>query len=65
MVQLHVVSRSFVKFGLSEKHKKFEKTFLVVLTNHLIYLVNVKTMIEEDFFFQIMCASQKDQLYIS
>ena len=31
-----------VKFGLSEKHKKFEKIFLMVLTNQLIYLVNVK-----------------------
>ena len=30
-----------VKFGLSEKHTKFEKIFLVVLTNQLIYLVNV------------------------
>ena len=33
-----------VKFGLSEKHTKFEKIFLMVLTNRLIYLVNVKTM---------------------
>ena len=33
-----------VKFGLSEKHTKFEKIFLVVLTNQLIYIVNVKTM---------------------
>ena len=31
-------------FGLSEKHSKFEKMFLMVLTNQLIYLVNVKTM---------------------
>ena len=35
---------SGVKFGLSEKHTKFEKIFLMVLTNQLIYLVNVKTM---------------------
>ena len=34
----------YLKFGLSEKHTKFEKTFLMVLTNQLIYLVNVKTM---------------------
>ena len=27
----------YVKFGLSEKHKKFEKIFLMVLTNQLIY----------------------------
>ena len=33
-----------VKFGLSEKHTKFEKIFLMVLTNQLIYLVNIKTM---------------------
>jgi len=33
-----------VKFGLSETHTKFEKIFLMVLTNLLIYLVNVKTM---------------------
>ena len=33
-----------IKFGLSEKHTKFEKIFLMVLTNQLIYLVNVKTM---------------------
>ena len=26
-----------VKFGLSEKHSKFEKIFLMVLTNQLIY----------------------------
>ena len=34
---------SFLKFGLSEKHSRFEKIFLMVLTNQLIYLVNVKT----------------------
>ena len=33
-----------LKFGFSEKHTKFEKIFLMVLTNQLIYLVNVKTM---------------------
>ena len=31
-------------FKISEKHTKFEKIFLMVLTNQLIYLVNVKTM---------------------
>ena len=36
--------KSVVKFGLSEKHTKFEKIFLMVLINQLIYLVNVKTM---------------------
>ena len=52
-----IYGRSVVKFGLSEKHTKFEKIFLMVLTNQLIYLVNVKTM--RKIFFQIMCASQK------
>ena len=33
-----------VKFRLSEKHTKFEKKILMVLTNQLIYFVNVKTM---------------------
>ena len=33
-----------LKFGLSEKHTKFEKIFLMVFTNQLMYLVNVKTM---------------------
>ena len=47
-----------IKFGLSEKPTKFEKIFLIVLTNQLIYLVNIKTIFKEDFF-QIMCASQK------
>ena len=51
-----------IKVGLSEKRTKFEKIFLMVLTNQLIYLVNVKTM--EDFF-QIMCASQKLRTLIS
>ena len=40
-----------INFGLSEKHIKFEKILLMVLTNQLIYLVNK--------IFQIMCASQK------
>ena len=31
-------------FGLSVKHTKFERIFLMVLTNQLIYLVNVKSM---------------------
>ena len=34
----------YIKFGLSEKLTKFEKIVLMVLTNQLIYLVNVKTM---------------------
>ena len=37
----------FVKFGLSEKHTKFEKIFLMVLTNQLIYLPQNHN---EDFF---------------
>ena len=46
-----------VKFGLSEKHRKFERIFIMVLTNQPIYLVNVKTI--RKIFFLIMCASQK------
>ena len=51
-----------LKFGLSEKHTKFEKIFLMVLTNQLIYLVNVKIMRK---IFQIMCASQKVRTLMS
>jgi hypothetical protein len=48
-----------VKFGLSEKQTKFEKNFLMVLTNQLIYL-NSKCHNHKDFFFKLhMCASQK------
>ena len=55
---LQIVSTKYyvIKFGLSEKHTKFEKVFLMVLTNQLIYLVSVKTMRK---IFQIMRASQK------
>ena len=45
-------------FELSEKQTKFEKIFLIVLTNQLIYLLNVKTM-RKIFFKLCMCASQK------
>ena len=39
-----VKSKAKLKFILSEKHTKFDKIFLMVVTNQLIYLVNVKTM---------------------
>jgi hypothetical protein len=45
-----------LKFGLSEKHTKFEKIFLVVLTNQLIYLVNVKTI--RKIFSNYVCFSK-------
>ena len=46
-----------VKFGLSEKHTKFEKKiFLIVLTNQLIYLVNVKSM--RNIFSNHVCFSK-------
>ena len=45
-----------VKFGLSEKHTKFEKIFLMVLTNQLIYLVNVKTI--RQIFSNYVCFSK-------
>ena len=39
-----------LKFRLSEKHTKFEKIFLMVLTNtnQLIYLVNVKNSFDAE-----------------
>ena len=46
----------YVKFGLSEKHTKFEKIFLMVLTNQLIYLVNIKTM--RKIFSNYVCFSK-------
>ena len=49
-------SSSFIKFCLSEKHTKFEKIFLMVLTNQLIYLVNVK--ITRKIFSNYVCFSK-------
>ena len=49
-----------VKFRLSEKHTKFEK-ILMVLTNQLIYLVNVKTM--RKIFFKLCLLLKKSELY--
>ena len=51
-----------IKFGLSEKHTKFEKIFLMVLTNQLIYLENVKTM--RKFFFKLSVLLKKSELYL-
>ena len=48
--------RLLVKFGLLEKHTKFEKIFLMVLTNQLIYIVNVKTM--RKIFLNYVCFSK-------
>ena len=45
-----------LKFGLFEKHTKFEKIFFMVLTNELIYLVKVNQ--EEDFFSNYVCFSK-------
>jgi len=45
-----------VKFGLSEKHTKFEKIFLMVLTSQLLYLVNVKTT--RKIFSNYVCFSE-------
>ena len=45
-----------LKFWLSEKHKKLKKIFLMVLTNQLIYLVNVKTM--RKIFSNYVCFSK-------
>ena len=54
--ELHFFISSLVKFGLSEKRTKFEKIFLVVLTNQLIYLVNIKTM--RKIFSNYVCFSK-------
>ena len=54
--ELHFFISSLVKFGLSEKRTKFEKIFLVVLTNQLIYLVNIKTM--KKIFSNYVCFSK-------
>ena len=52
----------FIKFGLSEKHTKFEKKkILMVLTNQLIYLVNVKTM--RKIFSNYVCFSKSPNLF--
>ena len=45
-----------LKFGLSEKHTKFEKILLMVLTYQLIYLVNVKTI--RQIFSNYVCFSK-------
>ena len=45
-----------LKFGLSEKHTKFEKIYLMVLKNQLIYLVNVKTI--RKIFSNYVCFSK-------
>ena len=54
-------SSSF-KFGLSEEHTKFEKNFLMVLKNQLIYLVNVKT--KREIFFKLCVLVRKSKLYL-
>ena len=48
--------KPLVKFELSEKHTKFEKICLMVLTNQLIYLVNVKTI--RQIFSNYVCFSK-------
>ena len=52
-----------LKFGLSEKHTKFLKIFLKVLTNQLIYLVNVKTM--RQIFLKLYVLLKKSEPYNS
>ena len=52
-----------LKFGLSEKHTKFEKIFLMVLTNQLIYLVNVKTIDHFDHFSNYVCFSKSPNFF--
>ena len=50
---------TYIKFGLSENHTKFEKFILMVLTNQLIYLVNVKTM--RKIFFKLYVLLKKSE----
>ena len=45
-----------LEFGISEKQKKFEKIFHLVLPNQLIYLVNIKTMMK--IYSNYMCFSK-------
>ena len=45
-----------LKLGFSEKYTKFEKIFLMDLTNQLIYLVNIKTT--RKFFSNYVCFSE-------
>ena len=56
MKQQLALACRLVKFGLSEKHTKFEKICLMVLTNQLIYLVNVKTI--RQIFSNYVCFSK-------
>ena len=53
----------YLKFWLSEKHTKFEKIFLMVLTNQLIYLVNVKNM--RKIFSNYVCFSKSPNFMCS
>ena len=48
---------TYIKFGISEKHTKFEEIFVMVLTNQLIYLGNVKAM-RKIFFSNYVCFSK-------
>ena len=53
-----------LKYGVSEKHTKFEKIVLMVLTNQLIYFISKCQNHEEDFF--ILCVLlKKSELYLT
>ena len=43
MAKYNNLADSLVKFGPSEKHTKFEKKILMVLSNQLINLINIKS----------------------
>ena len=60
--RIMIICSFLLKFGLSEKHTKFEKIFLMVLTNQLIYLVNVKTM--RNIFSNYVCFSKSPNFKI-
>ena len=55
-IQIWQYQTFLIKSGLSEKHTKFVKIFLMVLTNQLIYLVNVWTMTK--IFSNYVCFSK-------
>ena len=49
----------FLKSGLSEKHTKFEKSFLMVLTNQLIYVKSMRKI-----FSNFVCFSESSNFNI-
>ena len=57
-----IIAVAAVKSGLSEKHTKFEKICLMVLTKQLIYLVNVKTI--RQIYSNHVCFTKKKEIWV-